>query len=214
MTALTAAERRELRAGLPRFGVFFHLAAAPPVRLWLGVGAIRPGVNAVDAAAGAVYRGWGEIVDVEAIQHLFDGTASRLAFTLSDVPSRVFAAIAPEIAAQQAAIQGRTVHVGWCAMGADWDMLGPIHWEWFGFADLIRVRHAAPEDAAAPAVWSVSLSCGDWLTGNRRPGLSFMSDPDQRARAARLNPTADPDRFFDRVGLYSAGVEKPWPPAT
>ena len=210
--ALNEAERTHLAAGLPRLGAFFHLAATPPVRLWLGVGDIAPGVNTVDAG-GAIYRGIGELIDVPAFAHLFDGTADRAEFVISGIPETALAQIAPQLAQQQAAIQGREVHAGWCAMDYQWQMLGPIHWEWFGFADLIRVRHDHGSGADATASAVLTLSCGDWMTGRRRAGLSFLSDPDQKRRSAVLNPVAAPDRFAERVGLYHHGTEKPWPPA-
>jgi hypothetical protein len=209
---LNPAEFMWLGSGLPRLGLFFHLACVPPVRLWLGVGAIQPGANTVDAA-GATYRGAGELLDLPSFSHLFDGTADRVEFGLSGVPESVFAEIAPAIAEQQAAIQGRPVYAGWAAMDYAWQLVGPIHWEWFGFADLIRAAHNAGGAATDPGTAVLTLSCGDWMTGRRRAGLSFMTDPDQRRRAAELNPELAPDRFCERVGLYHQGAEKRWPPS-
>ena len=206
---LNAAELTHLASGLPRLGAFFHLAATPAVRLWLGVGPIAPGVNTVDTT-GATYRGIGELLDVPAFSHLFDGTADRAEFSIAGIPQTVLAQIAPQLAAQQAAIQGKEVHCGWAAMGYAWELLGPIHWEWFGFADLIRVRHSHGGGADDPASAVLTLSCGDWMTGRRRAGLSFLTNPDQQRRSA---PGYPPDRFAERVGLYSQGTEKAWPPA-
>ena len=207
---LNADELTHLAAGLPRLGAFFHLAADPVVRLWLGVGGIAPGVNTVDAT-GATYRGVGELLDVPSFAHLFDGTADRAEFLISGIPETVFAQIAPLLAAQQAAIQGKQVHVGWAAMGYEWQLLGPIHWEWFGFADLIRVAHTHGSSTDDPATATLALSCGDWMTGRRRAGLSFLTNPDQQRRAYLAHPELPVDRYAERVGSYFQGVEKAWP---
>jgi hypothetical protein len=207
---LNPAELTHLAAGLPRFGIFLHLACTPAVRLWLGVGNIEPGTNAVDLT-GDTYRGMGEVGDLPSFSHLFEGAADRVEFTLSGIEPSALADIAPELAGQQDAIQGKEVHVGWAGMDYSWALLGSIHWEWYGFADLIRLRHGAPGSADAPSVCSLTLSAGDWLTGRRCPGLSFMVDHDQKRRASALNPSSNPDRFCERVGLYNQGIEKRWP---
>lgn len=209
--SFSAQELEELRTGLRRFGVFFLLHTDELLRYWLGVGDIKPGMNAIDVSSGAVYKGLGEIIDVDPIYHLFDGTASRLTLSVSNVPESIFAEIAPSIAEQQAIIQGKEIDIGWCALDRGWQPIGPIRWDWFGFADLIRVRHTASESYDGVAGWSISLSCGDWLTGTRRAGLSFLADPDQRRRSFILNPSLPADRFAERTGLLS-NAEKPWPP--
>lgn len=211
MPDFTTAELAELRAGLSRFGIFFHLATPTPCRWWAGVGNIKPGVNAVDLASGAIYKGAGEIVEYDDLLSLFDGTSSRISLSVQQVPVSVFAGVAANIAAQQAAIQGKEVYIGWVAMDRDWAPLAAVHWEWSGFADGITAAYRASTSAEGPATWSLSLSCGDWLTGIRRPGLSFMADNDQRARGLILNPGEPEDRFCERVGRYSVGTEKPLP---
>jgi len=205
---VTAAEF--LEAGLPRLGVFFHLAISPPVRLWLGVGNIQPGANAVDTT-GAEYRGLGELLDVPAFSHLFDGSAERLEFSIAGMPTSALSEIAANLMAAQQQIQGKPVYVGWAAMDYGWGLFEPIHWEWSGFADLIHVRHAGAADAFAPHTVTLALSCGDWMTGRRRAGLSYYTDADQKRRALALNPAAAPDRFCERAGVYNQGVEKNWP---
>ncbi len=205
-------ELQHLSQGLARLGAFFHLACDPAVRLWLGVGNIEPGINMVDTL-GTSYRGMGELIDVPAFSHLFDGSADRVEFIISGISPTVFAQISPLLGEQQDEVQGKRAYVGWAALDYQWQLLGPIHWEWFGFADLIRLRHTGGSDASSPATATLSLSCGDWMTGRRRAGLSFLTDPDQRRRAARHNPTLAPDRFAERVGLYHQGVVKQWPSA-
>jgi len=205
---VTAAEF--LEAGLPRLGVFLHLAIAPPMRLWLGVGNIEPGSNAVDTV-GAEYRGLGELLDVPAFSHLFDGTAERVDFGIAGMPQSVLSEIAANLMAAQAQIQGKPIYVGWAAMDYQWQLAEAIHWEWAGFADLIHVRHVGAADAFAPVGVTVSLSCGDWMTGRRRAGLSYYTDTDQKRRSLALNPAAPPDHFCSRAGVYNHGVEKNWP---
>lgn len=210
---VTAAEF--LEAGLPRLGVFFHvnLPTLPNIRLWLGVGDIQPGINVLDPNPGTTYRGLGELLDVPAFSHLFDGTADRVDFGIAGMPQSVLSEIAANLMAAQLEIQGQAVYVGWAPMDYQWQLAEAIHWEWSGFADLIHVRHVGAADAFAPVGVTLSLSCGDWMTGRRRAGLSYYTDTDQKRRAAILNPAAVPDQFCSRAGNYNHGVEKNWPPA-
>lgn len=210
MTDFTAAELAELRTGLRRFGVFIALESDPPCRYWGGVGNIQPGTNAVDET-GTTYKGFGEITEVDDLLSVFDGTASRISLSVAQIPVSVFSTVAAQVADQQAAIQGKEVFIGWAAMGSRWDLLGPVRWEWSGFADSLTVRRTGATAAEGQASWALILSCGDWLTGVRRPGLSFLADNDQKTRAAILNPTANPDRFAERTGRYSVGTNQPLP---
>lgn len=211
MPDFTTAELAALRAGLPRFGLFFHFATTPAVRDWAGVGDIKPGINAVDLSDGATYKGRGEIVEYDDILNLFDGTSSRIALGLQRIPVNAFASVSSQLPALQAAVQGKEIFIGWVAMDADWRPMSAVHWEWSGFGDGLTAYYRAANSADGPAVAGLSLSCGDIWTGMRRPGLSFMADNDQRARGLILNPGEPEDRFCERVGRYSVGTEKPLP---
>lgn len=196
-------ELAELRAGLPRFGAFFRLEADPVVRLWLGVGGIKPGVNALDVSADVEYRGMGEMIDVPAFQQLCDGSTQRVEFTISDIPPTAFEDIGAQLADQQAAIAGAPVAAGIGIMGYRWQLLGPIRWQWDGFADYLSARRSGGSGPSDPAMWTLRLCCGDWLSGRRRAGLSYWTDQDQQRRYPG-------DKFCERTVLLTE-TRKVWP---
>lgn len=198
-----AAELVQLKAGLPFFGVFFRLDAAPVVRLWTGVGMIEPGVNALDTVAGASYRGIGQLTDLPALQQLTNGTTQRVQFAFSKIPPDVFGDIAAQLQDQQAAIAGKAVAVGIGIMGPDWQLLGPVRWQWDGYADFLSVELAGGSSAGDPSTWSLKLNCGDWMSGRRRAGLSYWTDQDQQARSPG-------DRFCERTPRLT-DAKKVWP---
>lgn len=205
------AEIAALTAGAPRRGLFMRLATDPLVRLWLGVGKIRPGINALDLVEGVEYRGFGELLDLPAFQQLCDGSAERVSFSVSGVPTSVFAEIAPLLSEQQEAIAGRTISVGYALLDYDWQPLGAIRWSWDGTADFLRAVRPVVDDAAAPEVWTVTLSAGSAMTGRRRPGRAYWTQQDQGPRSLALNPGDPVDRFCERTPLYSKDVRKTWP---
>lgn len=55
--------------------------------------------------------------------------------------------------------------------------------------------------SAETAVSSLTVEVGNRFTMRRRSHGAVLSDTDQRARAAVLNPSAPPDRFGERVPL-------------
>lgn len=193
-------ERAALQGGAVRIGVFFRLATDPVVRLWLGIGDIAPGVNALDAT-GALYHGLGEIAGVPAFNQLVNGTAARVEFRASGVSGELLE-IASGGDAEQ--VQGKAVSVGLALMGASWQLLGAIKWCANYTADRLSIEQAVNDDPKAPPVRSVALSCGSLLTSRRRPGLSYFSDQDQQVR----HPG---DRFCERTPVYANGFSKTWP---
>jgi hypothetical protein len=210
--AFTDAEIKALKAGAPRRGIFMRLDTDPVVRAWLGVGNIKPGVNALDPIDGAVYRGFGEILDMPAFQQLCDGSAERLSFSISGIAPTLFADIAPLMSEQQAAIAGKSISCGYALLGYDWQPLGPVRWSWDGTADYLRAVRPVVESAEAPETWTIELSAGSFLTQRKRPGLAYFTQPDQAARSAVINPGAtEVDKFCERTPLYSADTDKTWP---
>lgn len=200
MISFNAAELAALESGAIRLGIFFRLDTDPVVRIWLGVGKIRPGVNVYDAT-GAEYLGAGEITDVPPFKQLTNGAAERIEFKLSGVSGRILE-IASGGDAQQ--VKGKRAAYGFAIMGPDWSLLGPVHWCANYTADYLSISQELVEDPENPIVRTITLSCGTLLTARRRPGLSYFSDQDQQTRFPG-------DKFCERTAVYANGFNKAWP---
>lgn len=196
--SFNAAELAALKTGTRRIGVFFLLQTDTPVRLWLGYGKIKPGVNAYDLT-GEVYKGFGELQNVPAIKQLLNGAAERVQFVLSGVKGDVLDAVGND----SEVVKGKPVRVGYALMGADWQLLGPIHWLASYTADYIAVDQP-PTQLDQPIVRTIGLSCGTRNTGKRRPLYGYFTDADQQARSPG-------DRFCSLVQNYSRDFRKAWP---
>jgi len=200
MIAFSAAELAALEAGTQRMGFFWRLEVLPVVRLWLGFGDIKPGVNVYDPD-GVVYKGIGQITELPPFKQLTNGAAERVTFTLSGVTGRVLQVASGGDAEQ---VKGKRCAVGFAVMAQDWSLLGPVHWCANYTADYLSINQDLVEDVDASIVRSVSLSCGTLLTGRKRPGFAYFSDQDQQARFPG-------DRFCERTPVYANGFNKPWP---
>lgn len=211
MTGFTAAELEALEAGAPRRAVFMRLATSPIIRLWLGIGKIKPGVNSLDTVPGAIYLGHRDPLDIPELNAFTDGSAERVTFALDGIAPTTFSAVAPLMAAQQATIKGRAIAIGYALMGYDWQLLGAVRWTAFGFADFLRAVHGGADDAESAETWRIELSAGFGLTGRKRGIRSYFTDSDQVPRAAELNPLANRDRFCERTPIYADDVDKVWP---
>lgn len=199
---LSEAEIAALDGGSFRVGYFFRLATDPVVRLWLGVGNIKPGVDAIDSEGdGATYKGFGEITNVPAFRQLINGQAERIEFTLSGVSEEIL-----QVASQQDApnVKGKDCALGFALMDDGWQLLGGIKWVRRYTADFLGINQSLTEDPDNPIIRTVVLSVGSIMTGRRRPGLSYFTDQDQRRRS-------DTDKFCERTTLYTQERRKSWP---
>lgn len=195
---MTASENfwTALGAATPRIGIFFRLDISPPFRFWLGIGDCSATFDATDGS-GATYSGLGEILDVPPFQQLINGVADRVQFRLSYVSSDVAALASSEADA----VKGTALRVGLGVFGGDWQLIENPVWLKSFTVDFLSIER---DQSGDQAVWTVSLSARSLFTGRRRPGLSFFTNDDQKARY----PT---DRFCERVSIYSVDAQKPWP---
>ncbi|MGY3607679.1 MULTISPECIES: hypothetical protein [unclassified Bradyrhizobium] len=195
-----ADELAALDSRTQRIGVFFRLETDPIVRIWLGIGAIEPGVNVFDPA-GARYLGFGQMRNVPNFKQLINGAAERVEFTLSGVSGKV-----QEIAAAGDAqdVKGKALAVGFAIMGQDWKLLGPVRWCANYVADFLGIDNPAVDNPEADPIRTIRLSCGTTFTGRRRPKFSYFTNRDQQARSPG-------DRFCERVQIYATGFSKTWP---
>jgi hypothetical protein len=189
-----------LESGSQRIGIFFRLETDPIVRLWLGFGDIKPGLNAYDSV-GEKYNGLGAIQSVPSFKQLMNGKAERVDFTLSGVSGEILE-IASGGDAEQ--VKGKRVALGFALMNSDWSLIGPIKWCANYLADYLSIQQQVTEDPKQPIVRLITLSCGTVLTRRRRPSYSYFTDQDQQARFPG-------DRFCERTPVYANGFNKTWP---
>lgn len=196
---LSAAELAALDDGHVRIGFFFRLASTPVIRLWLAVGKIETTQPDALDAAGAVYKGMGELRNIPEFNQLINGQAERVEFTLSGVSGDVLAAAAADINS----VKDKEVSIGFALMDGDWQLIGPVKWVRTFYSDVPSINQGATEDAI---VRPLALSCGSLMTARRRPRLGLYSDAEQQ----REHPG---DRIFERVPKYTSEIRKPWPAA-
>ena len=194
-----AAELVALRSGAQRIGVFFLLETDPAVRIWLGAGKIRPGVNRYDLT-GAEYKGFGAIRDIPSTKQLLNGKAARVEFIVSGVKGEIFSIASGGDAGQ---VKGKPVRIGFALMGNSWELLGAVHWMASYTADFLSMRESGG-DPMQPIVRQIALSCGTLNTDRRRPLLGTFTNQDQRARFPN-------DSFCERTPIYAHGFQLPWP---
>lgn len=194
---LTSAERETFRNG-GRVGVFVRIATDAPLRIWFGVGPCRVGANALDQY-GAVYTGFGELLNLPAFQQLINGVAERITLRLSGVSDKVVDLVSEN----SAKVRGRAVNFGVAVFDRNWMLLGAPRWIFHGVGDLISVKRAGAASPDGQASQAVELSVGTLMTGRKRPRFAYFTPQDQRGRSAT-------DAFCDRVTLYNER-EKEWP---
>lgn len=171
-----------------RESFLFRLECDPPAYLWSGVGDL--------IVEGDTYLGGGELLSgLPEIQQLVNGTASRVDFTASGVDAETIR-LARE---DRASVDGALVRIGTVPMNADWQIIGPVDWEWEGIADVVTVDRSATE--TGEVIRSISLSVGSADTSRSRSQLTLYTDADQRRRS-------QDDAFFSHVGGITAGTSR------
>lgn len=184
-----------LESDTQKIGILFRMATLPVIRLWLGIGDIRPGITIYDAV-NRPYSGLGQLIDVPALTQLINGVADRVTFHVSGVSAEVSAMASTEANL----VKNKAVAVGMCLFGQDWRQLGLPIWLWRGTADFVTRQQQSTDDGI---IRVVELSVGSLFTSRRRRGLSYLTDHDQQTR----HPG---DKFCERTALMSQ-FEKVWP---
>lgn len=193
---MTLTYAQALASPAPRVGIFFRLSVDPIIRLWVGLGDCQAGIDATDGS-GATYSGLGAMVNLPALAQLVNGAADRVSFNLSGVTQR----IATLAASEQTEVRGVTLMVGFGLFDGNWQLIQQPTWLRRLTVDYLSVSR---DQTGEQAVWTVSLSARSFLTGRRRPGLSYFTDDDQQARHSG-------DLFCKHATLYSQEVMKAWP---
>jgi hypothetical protein len=202
---LSAAELLALKSGPPNLAIFMRLAMATPLRCWLGIGDIRPGLNALDPD-GVLYHGFGQLLNIPAMAQLINGAAERVDISLCGVDDGILA-----LAGFANAVQGKACDIGLGIMGTDWKLLGAVHWCRHYTADVLSMSITPAGDPDGQTIKAATLSIGSLTTGRKRPTHSFFNNQDQQYRSLAVNPTLPLDRFCDRTQIYSIAGWKQWP---
>lgn len=185
-----------LASGAPRIGVFFRLGITPPARLWLGIGDCQAGIDATDGA-GATYSGLGQILDVPRFNQLINGAADRVEFSLSGVSSQIVS-LATDGADE---VKQAPLLVGIGLFDPNWQLIAQPTWVRRFVVDYLGVSVEQDDNGF---VRTVKLSARSFMTGRRRPNITYFSDHDQQA----LHPG---DRFCERTAIYTNTTQKVWP---
>lgn len=164
--------------------------AATVSRLWDGAG---PFVD----TDGEIWVGCAALTGLEAIEMAINGEAYTLSLTLSGVSS-AHADLAWE-SFTSAEIVGSTVRllVQKCDPVTD----QPIGAPEVRFTGTIDNPVFAKKATADGVLDSITVEVTNRFTMRRRSRGAVLSDADQRARSAILNPGANADRFCERVPL-------------
>lgn len=91
---------------------------------------------------------------------------------------------------------------------ADDQPAGFIRTHFTGLIDDIEFDEAAVDEKI---VATVTVSVRNRFALRKRVSGAVLSDADQQARSAVLNPGAAPDRFCQRIPIYAAGKTIRWP---
>lgn len=158
-------------------------------RLWDGAGPF------VDADLN-VWRGAELTEGLDAVEQAINGEAYTLAMTLTGVPSSV-----GDIAYQtyvDGNIVGGTVRILLLECDDNDQATGSPETRFTGTVDNVVFDDAANDEGITS---NISVECTNRFTLRRLTSGAVLSDADQRARAAVLNPMGTADRFCERVPL-------------
>lgn len=181
-----------------RRSYIFRLASDPVCALWTGLGPLVTPPDDVDPE-GATWLGAGEILSLPALKALINGVAERVKFSLSGVSAESLR-LAQE---DRATVQNAELRIGWVEFDDDWQIVGAIHWDWLGVADVIEVESSATDNGRARTI-SLQVASADVLRSN--PILAFWTDADQRKRSPD-------DAFCNHVAEISLGSTRRFGPS-
>lgn len=182
-----------------RESYLLRIASDPPARIWSGAGPLVIPADIVEREP-AEYLGANELLNVPDFQHLINGVAERLEFTVSGVSSETL-----RLALEDApSVRGAAVHLGRIDFGPDWQPLGPVEWEATFRADSLTVDS---QGGNGQRKRTITLSVGSGDTGRSYAPQAFFTDADQRRRS----PT---DAFFSHIARLTGGTSRRFGPSS
>lgn len=177
---------------------FVFLIKTPvPGVLWSGYGDIELPADSV-LSAPTIALGGGRLLDIPDFEQLLNGTAQRLEIKLSGVNDETLALALTEAVD----VPGAAAHIGRIRFDEDWQIDGPVLWEWAGVGVSLSVTSDDTDHGRTRSL-TLILAAGD--TTRRRAAFAYFTDSDQR----RSYPT---DAVFDHVASLNAGTSRRWGP--
>lgn len=146
----------------------------------------------------ALVPGGGDLLSLPDLEGLINGTAQRVEVTFSGVSARTVALAtteAPDVA-------GALCHIGRLEFDAEWQLAGPVAWEWQGEAQRLTISSEGGSESRQRTI-TLAVAAGD--TTRARSPFAFFTDADQR----RDFPD---DEFFSHVAGINAGTSRRWGP--
>lgn len=177
-----------------REAFLFRLECADPAYFWSGVGDIT--VPADSIVPETTYLGGGELMGgIPELEQLINGTAAGVEFTASGADEESVRLAAED----RNQVDGSTVRIGSLPLDEDWQIAGPVQWEWEGVAKIVTIARQSGGDGGVTRTISLTVESSD--TARSRNQLSLFTDADQRKRSAD-------DAFFSHVGRITAGSSR------
>lgn len=175
----------------------FFIDTPEPALLWTGhTDLLLPADGVLPAPSIAL--GGGELVQLPEIEQLINGIAQRLEVEVSGVSAETLRFAA----ADAVDIPGAPVYIGRVEFDDDWQLVGPVEWEWSGEGQKMTIASDPAENGRTRTI-TLHIAAGE--TTRARAPLSFFTDADQR----RDYPT---DLFFSHIGGITAGTSRRWGP--
>lgn len=175
----------------------FFIDTPEPALLWTGhTDLLLPADGVLPAPAIAL--GGGELVNLPELESLINGIAQRVEVVVSGISDETLR----YAQADAADIPGAAVWIGRIEFDDDWQLVGPVEWEWSGEGQRMTIA-SDPSTAGRRRILTLHIAAGE--TTRARAPLSFFTDADQR----KDYPT---DLFFSHGSGISAGTSRRWGP--
>ncbi|GAM06322.1 hypothetical protein [Novosphingobium sp. MBES04] len=181
-----------------RVSALFRLACDNPVYVWSGFGDLDTPADDLDAS-GARWRGAGDLVSIPTLKHLINGEADRIDVIVSGVSAPMLRLALED----KESVRGAQANIGLIEFDDDWQVAGPIKWQWTGKGGVIATESA---DNDGQRAWSLSLSMASADTLLANPSLSYFTSSQQRRRSSD-------DLFCDQVASINQGTTRRFGPS-
>jgi hypothetical protein len=183
---------------LYRESFVFVMETDDPAIFWTGhTDLLLPDDDVLPAPTIAL--GSGDLINLPDLEALLNGIAQRVEITLSGVSENSIRFAAEE--ADQ--VPGAAVHIGRVEFDEEWQLAGPVTWEWSGVAQKLTLGGEQGSDGRTRSI-TLRIAAGD--TTRARAPYAFFTDADQR----RDFPD---DAFFSHVAGINAGTSRRFGPA-
>lgn len=183
--------------GLYRESFIFRIETDEPAMFWTGHGDLLLPADSV-LSEPEIALGGADLINLPDVEQLINGVSQRVEIQLSGVSDETMR-FAQEESAQ---VPGAPVYIGRVQFDAEWQIAGPVEWEWTGEGKNLSVGSQDGDDGH---VRTLTLRVGAGDTTRSRSPLAFFTDADQK----RDFPDDD---VFSHVGGINAGTSRRWGP--